>query len=140
MTESASSVINSITRMSYGIVRNMLYNPHIHRNQDIFRNDVDGQIYARNQVHWMVKKVCYGIVSLKILTPLTPMPKLVNLDRLKNYNQLELPLVHRVPVGKPIHPWKHTIVMGSCSADKSPTFLGHSRTPADEHYLCGEYY
>lgn len=56
----ASSVSALITRVSYGIVRNQLYDPHIHRNQEIFRDEVDGQIYARNQIQWVVKKVSHG--------------------------------------------------------------------------------
>jgi len=52
-----------LTRWSYGIVWNQLFNPHIHRDQELFRDETDGQVYARNQIRWFVGKVRFVITS-----------------------------------------------------------------------------
>lgn len=44
-----------VSRLSYGIVYNQLFNPHLHRDQEIFRDESDGRVYARNQIKWVLK-------------------------------------------------------------------------------------
>ena len=43
--------------MSLGIICNQKYNPISHVGQDIFRDPLDQQMYARNSIAWFVKEV-----------------------------------------------------------------------------------
>lgn len=46
-------------RNSYGIVVRQLYDPMLHQGEDICHDGRDKQKWAENQIHWLVKKVCF---------------------------------------------------------------------------------
>ncbi|KAH0828262.1 hypothetical protein AYO21_03817 [Fonsecaea monophora] len=86
-----------VARISYGIVYNQLFNPHMHRDQNIFRDETDRRVYARDQIKWLVVAG-------------------TSLDDDKNL--IEIPMVHAVSMMKPIETWSHAIVMAPLGGNR----------------------
>lgn len=43
---------------SYGVLCDMPYDSNKHVNQTTYKDPLNGLLYVRNQVLWMIKKVC----------------------------------------------------------------------------------
>ncbi|OAL39967.1 hypothetical protein AYO20_00880 [Fonsecaea nubica] len=98
-----------VARISYGVVCNQLFNPHMHRDQDIFRDKTDRRVYARDQIKWLV-------VAGTLLDD--------------DKNLIEIPMVHAVSIMKPRETWSHAIVMAPMGGNRVLSNLRRSR-PAE---------
>jgi hypothetical protein len=54
---SVPSYTSKVLRARYGVLCKKPYNPHIHYDSDLIVDLFDGQVFAVNQIDWLLKKV-----------------------------------------------------------------------------------
>ncbi|EXJ68471.1 uncharacterized protein A1O5_08264 [Cladophialophora psammophila CBS 110553] len=106
-------VYRRVARISYGIVCNRLYNPNLHRDQALFRDETDGRVYARDQIKWIV------------LAGKQP----------NDTNEFKISMAHPVRLGKSVQRWSHAIVTSRVETDL-PTDLHHPGVTTVSELTC----
>ncbi|THY30127.1 hypothetical protein D6D00_03140 [Aureobasidium pullulans] len=101
-------------RNSYGIVVRQLYDPMLHQGEDICHDGRDKQKWAENQIHWLVKKVCFLSDHASS-----------NGQRVSVKEGVTHPYRLKLNRGAEQIPWTTHIVMSSLSADQLPRSTKH---------------
>lgn len=59
-SDTAPVIVSRVARASYGYLCKKKYNPAIHGNEEVLKDPYDGELYAMDQIDWLIKKVSVG--------------------------------------------------------------------------------